>query len=630
MALILAIEPDRRQASQLTAMVRGRLHAELVLGESAERALAALGQRVPDLILTSALLSPKDESALGERLRSLDGAAAHVQTLTIPVLASSSGRGASRAGGVLSALRRDKTKGAVAAADGCDPGVFAEQCKEYLERAATERATLEEQARNKALEAESDVDVAPKPSSSVVRPSPGREPKKAKADPSIVLPAEPDEPVHASFHDAPADTHVRPEKPPIGRPSDSLFVKRSDSRFAKPYEEPIAKSFDEPVAADHDASAIAATDPYVASAADNVTAAHGEAPAPAPEPSAKRKDKKSSKKRQSGIRSVLGLGHDENDGPASLLAAVAALEAEEQVHVEPIVETIDPSVVDTAPIPDVPPLVMPTSAAPSPSFESSFRRPPVVESAATLSAQLAEDARRAAIPAEMPVTEDILDLSSLLERPSRAPQASTFNDDSGVEVYELDNSLLSASFEEVVRPIAPATETFSTPAPVNSAPRAEGRSWPVLDTLIAETSAFQAPAPAAKAPAPTAAPDEAKPLGDILEALRRDAEQLPPVPPVEVMPVESIFTSAPSAVDVPTPAASVSTATPAAAPAPSVSDAAGQEQAAADAKKKKRAKSSPAQDEWGFFDPDQCGFAALIEKLEEITDKDDPPSPRRA
>jgi hypothetical protein len=74
----------------------------------------------------------------------------------------------------------------------------------------------------------------------------------------------------------------------------------------------------------------------------------------------------------------------------------------------------------------------------------------------------------------------------------------------------------------------------------------------------------------------------------------------------------------------------VSTATPAAAPAPSVSDAAGQEQAAADAKKKKRAKSSPAQDEWGFFDPDQCGFAALIEKLEEITDKDDPPSPRRA
>jgi hypothetical protein len=65
MPLILAIEPDRKQAGQLTAMVRGRLHAELVLADSAERALAALGQRIPDLVLTSALLSPKDESALG-------------------------------------------------------------------------------------------------------------------------------------------------------------------------------------------------------------------------------------------------------------------------------------------------------------------------------------------------------------------------------------------------------------------------------------------------------------------------------------------------------------------------------------------------------------------------------------
>src|SRR5581483_5293289 len=110
MALILAIEPDRRQASQLTAMVRGRLHAELVLADSAERALSALGDRVPDLVLTSALLSPKDETALGERLRALDGHAAHVQTLTIPVLASPSRSAASRAGGVLSALRRDNSK----------------------------------------------------------------------------------------------------------------------------------------------------------------------------------------------------------------------------------------------------------------------------------------------------------------------------------------------------------------------------------------------------------------------------------------------------------------------------------------------------------------------------------------
>jgi hypothetical protein len=35
------------------------------------------------------------------------------------------------------------------------------------------------------------------------------------------------------------------------------------------------------------------------------------------------------------------------------------------------------------------------------------------------------------------------------------------------------------------------------------------------------------------------------------------------------------------------------------------------------AKKKKN-----PQDEWGFFDPEQCGFAALLTKLEEITDDD--------
>jgi len=138
MPLILAIEPDRRQASHLTAMVRGRLHAEFVIGDSAERALAALGDRVPDLVLTTALLSPKDETELTDRLRALDGAAAHVQTLTIPVLASPNAKRSAKSGGMLSALLGDK--GDDGPADGCDPAFFAEQCKEYLERAASERA----------------------------------------------------------------------------------------------------------------------------------------------------------------------------------------------------------------------------------------------------------------------------------------------------------------------------------------------------------------------------------------------------------------------------------------------------------------------------------------------------------
>lgn len=137
MALILAIESDKRQVNYLTAMVRGKLHAELVLGDTAEGALDRLGDRVPDLILTSALLSPRDEQALGDRLRRLNGVAAHVQMLTMPVFAQPSRPAQGSRGGMLSALLGDR--GQAAAPDGCDPAVFAEQCKEYLRRSAEER-----------------------------------------------------------------------------------------------------------------------------------------------------------------------------------------------------------------------------------------------------------------------------------------------------------------------------------------------------------------------------------------------------------------------------------------------------------------------------------------------------------
>jgi hypothetical protein len=138
MALILAIESDKRQVNHLTAIVRSRLHAELVLDDTAEGALDRLGERVPDLILTSALLSPKDEQALGDRLRRLNGVAAHVQMLTLPVFASPAAHHSSSArGGVLSALLGERAPEATP--DGCDPAVFAEQCQEYLRRAGEEK-----------------------------------------------------------------------------------------------------------------------------------------------------------------------------------------------------------------------------------------------------------------------------------------------------------------------------------------------------------------------------------------------------------------------------------------------------------------------------------------------------------
>ena len=135
MPLILAIEPDRRQAAQLSAVVRKRVSAELILVDTTERALDAIGNRMPDLVLVPALLSPQDDAALAGALRVI-AAAARVQMLTIPVLGSA--RPAPSTGGVLSALRRGKSR--VVQPDGCDPSLFAEQIASYLEHAAEERA----------------------------------------------------------------------------------------------------------------------------------------------------------------------------------------------------------------------------------------------------------------------------------------------------------------------------------------------------------------------------------------------------------------------------------------------------------------------------------------------------------
>src|SRR5688572_33226232 len=109
MPLILAVEPDRRQASHLAAVLRRRPRTELVIDGSATRALDTLAARVPDVLLTSPLLSPQDETALADWLRSLGPAAAGVQALTIPILATAK-PAAPPPRGVLSVLRRQRAQ----------------------------------------------------------------------------------------------------------------------------------------------------------------------------------------------------------------------------------------------------------------------------------------------------------------------------------------------------------------------------------------------------------------------------------------------------------------------------------------------------------------------------------------
>jgi hypothetical protein len=134
--LVLAIEPDLRQAAIVKRVVKERVQAEIVVVDSRDAAIATIRTAMPDVLLVSALLSPRDEDDLMAHLRTLDGAA-HLQTHTIPQLASSLGRGEDGGrGGLFSAFRRKKAESSPA---GCDPDLFADEIRMYVQRAVEKK-----------------------------------------------------------------------------------------------------------------------------------------------------------------------------------------------------------------------------------------------------------------------------------------------------------------------------------------------------------------------------------------------------------------------------------------------------------------------------------------------------------
>ena len=134
MALIFAVEPDARQASILKRIVREQVRAELVLVDSRDAAVAALNARIPDVVLLTALLSPRDEDELIAYLRTLSGAQ-HVQTHTIPQLAPTAADLDQKGGkGLFGKLLRKKEAEPMPMG-GCDPDLFADEIRTFVERA---------------------------------------------------------------------------------------------------------------------------------------------------------------------------------------------------------------------------------------------------------------------------------------------------------------------------------------------------------------------------------------------------------------------------------------------------------------------------------------------------------------
>ena len=140
--LIVAVEPDPQQAAELASMFQRLFTVELVLANSTTGALSKLADRVPELVLTSALIPPKDEAALIAWLRELGTAGAHVQTVTIPMLATDEPQSRRRGGGVFGRER------SAAGPDSCDPAVFADWISVYFDLASTHRAEAKAVSRN--------------------------------------------------------------------------------------------------------------------------------------------------------------------------------------------------------------------------------------------------------------------------------------------------------------------------------------------------------------------------------------------------------------------------------------------------------------------------------------------------
>jgi hypothetical protein len=126
---VLVVQPDETQADVLRSIFAKRVGAELIMVDSAAEALGEIGAHIPDLIMLSPMLSPRDEDALIAHLRSLEGAS-HLHTITIPQFRTAAAKAPEKKGG----LFRKKSK--APAPTGCEPMAFAEEVVARLKEAS--------------------------------------------------------------------------------------------------------------------------------------------------------------------------------------------------------------------------------------------------------------------------------------------------------------------------------------------------------------------------------------------------------------------------------------------------------------------------------------------------------------
>jgi len=130
MTRILAIEPDRERGTLLRRLLRDALRADVTIAPSTKAALTALSAHVPDLILTSSLITPQDDRDLVTHLRETP-ALRHLPVLTMPPVAEAP---APHKPGLLARLRRKRPS---TVAPAYDFGAVAARIEEALMQSKT-------------------------------------------------------------------------------------------------------------------------------------------------------------------------------------------------------------------------------------------------------------------------------------------------------------------------------------------------------------------------------------------------------------------------------------------------------------------------------------------------------------
>src|ERR1700686_5137624 len=94
---ILVLEPDFERGERLKQLIGECVDADVVVVRSAREAIAAMSSQVPDVILTSVLLPPRDDAQLRAHLEQLD-TASDPPVLMLPLVSDPGEFSASRRG----------------------------------------------------------------------------------------------------------------------------------------------------------------------------------------------------------------------------------------------------------------------------------------------------------------------------------------------------------------------------------------------------------------------------------------------------------------------------------------------------------------------------------------------------